>query len=487
MTWTEADPGQGDPDGLLALAAALQGDADDAASAARMLRSVQHNATDVVWKGSSADAFRDRIDKVPVHLDKLHASYAEAAAGLRDYAASVRQIADDARAQQQTVSRSTTDLHTAQAQQAAWTPPPHPATGLPDPAITNPHDEQVAAAHASVKKAQARLQDLAGQRQTADGRLVGSLDRAHSDGIRNKHWWQKALDVASATLADLTVVLMVVALVAIVVLAIVQPELIPGLVLLAGQVLAGLSAAQLAFDGTRKASGESVSWGSLAMDAVGLLPGIGALGAFADAVPFLSRGAAALRAESRAVRGYSAAGGAFARSVGNDLRATRYLVRVADTGHGTTFMAGVEREGKTAGQMLSDARQSARDATANSDKGFVAVGGGDVTRRVNYRPHAPDPRWGLTKTHLDKHLFGSGKFSLSRIDPGGNVEMWTGYMQDLAGRAVSNTSKDGIIDIIGDFPRSGGSGTFRFGLRLSRDADGTYDLVTLLTRQEGSG
>ena len=104
MTWTETDPGQGNPDGLLALAADLQSDADDAATAARMLRSVQNNASDAVWKGTSADAFRDRIDKVPGHLDKLNASYADAAAGLRSYAASVRQIADDARVQQQIFS-----------------------------------------------------------------------------------------------------------------------------------------------------------------------------------------------------------------------------------------------------------------------------------------------------------------------------------------------------------------------------------------------
>ncbi|MEO6700831.1 MAG: WXG100 family type VII secretion target [Jatrophihabitantaceae bacterium] len=71
-----------------------------AASTARTLRSVQQNAGDAVWQGSSADAFRDRIDKLPSHLDKLNASYSDAAAGLRAYAASVRQIATDARVQQ---------------------------------------------------------------------------------------------------------------------------------------------------------------------------------------------------------------------------------------------------------------------------------------------------------------------------------------------------------------------------------------------------
>lgn len=369
MTWTEADPGQGDPDGLLTLARDLQGDADDAAAAARTLRSVQHNAGDAVWKGSSADAFRERINKLPSQLDKLNASYADAAASLRGYAASVRQIASEARVQQQDLQQSQDNLTTAQAAQAAWTPPPHPVTGQPDPAAKNPHDEQVATASASIRKAQARLHELAGQRQTADGRLVGALQHAHGEGMHNKHWWQKALDFVSDALAKITIVLMVVALVAVVVLAIVQPELIPGLLLLAGQVLTGLSAAQLAVDGTRKATGENVSWGTLGLDAFGLLPGIGRLGKFADATPLLSRGTEALRGASQAVRGYGAAGGAFARSLATDLRASRYLVRIADTGAGTTFMAGIERQGKTAGEMLTDAKAEASAARHGASTG----------------------------------------------------------------------------------------------------------------------
>lgn len=314
MSWTEDDPGQGSPDGLLALAADLQADADDAAAAARMLRGVQHNASDAVWKGTSANAFRDRVDKLPGHLDKLNASYADAAAGIRSYAASVRQIADDARVQQQAVSQSTGDLQSAQIQQAAWTPPPHPATGQPDPAAKNPHDDQVAAANASLKKAQAQLHDLAGQRKTADGKLVSALNHAHGEGMQNKHWWQKALDFVSDALSKITIILMVVALVAIVVLAIVQPELIPGLLLLAGQVLTALSATQLAVDGARKASGENVAWGTLGMEALGALPGVGLLGdglkggQFAErAATTLGRAGGFLRDSAAGVRGGSRA------------------------------------------------------------------------------------------------------------------------------------------------------------------------------------
>lgn len=41
----------------------------------------------------------------------------------------------------------------------------------------------------------------------------------------------------------------------------------------------------------------------------------------------------------------------------------------------------------------------------------------------------------------------------------------------------------GMIDIIGDFPRADGSGVFKLGVRLAPNADGTFDLVTILTKQ----
>jgi hypothetical protein len=85
--------------------------------------------------------------------------------------------------------------------------------------------------------------------------------------------------------------------------------------------------------------------------------------------------------------------------------------------------------------------------------------------------------------HLNKHMFGSSKHSLSKIDPGGNSEIWKGYMQELASRPVTSTTSNGMLDIIGSFPRTGGSGSFQFGIRLSPRSDGSFDLVTLLTKQ----
>jgi len=393
MPWTEAEPGAGEPDGVLVLAGELERDADDAGQAARTLRSIQSQTGDAVWRGSSADAFRGRIDKLPGHLEKLQASYAEAAAGLRGYAAAVRQIAGEATVQQRLIAQSEAELGQAQTQQASWVAPPDPVTGHPDPSARNPHDAAVDAAQASVRRAQARLAGLAVQRRAADRRVVDTLHRAHGAGMQNKHWWQKVLNFASEALAKVTIVLMVVALVAIVVLAIVQPELIPGLLLLAGQLLTGLSAAQLAVDGARKATGEDVSWGSLAMDALGAVPFAGKLAA---GLPLVSKGVDALRGAAGAVRGLGTAGSAFLHSLGSDLKATRFVIRMADTGTGVMMMS-VGKEGKTAGEMLSSAREEWQAAS-----------------KVERQPMQPPPK--IHPGKQGKHIRGHNNFDEGRSE-----------------------------------------------------------------------
>jgi hypothetical protein len=371
VSWTVDDPGQGDRAVIAALAADLQAQADDAASGSRQLRSLHDNTTDALWRGQAADAFRHRVAKVPAHLDKLHASYAEAAAGMRAYAAAVSQIADDAAAARQRVTSAKADQQSAAAAQAGWVAPLSPATGHPEPAAVNPHDEAVAAANSAVGQANAVLDDLADQRTAVDHRAIAALRQAHHAGMKNKPWWRSALAVVSAALADITVVLILVAIVAIIVLAFVQPELIPGLLLLSGQVLTGLSAAQLAVDGTRKAAGDDVSWGSLAMDALGALP---ALGAFTDltkladltrvtalgekATAVAGRLADAASTAAAALRDTAAAFRVAARSVITDIKGFRIVVRVLETTIGARILT-VERDGKYLGQMLTDAKDAA--------------------------------------------------------------------------------------------------------------------------------
>lgn len=106
---------------------------------------------------------------------------------------------------------------------------------------------------------------------------------------------------------------------------------------------------------------------------------------------------------------------------------------------------------------------------------------GVATRKINWRPD--DPHWGLTKKHTNKHFFGTRKYSLGTIDPRGNADIWRGYIQDLASRKATGNTTNGMVDIVGSFPRTGGGGNFNLGIRLSPRSDGAYDLVTILTKQ----
>ena len=118
--------------------------------------------------------------------------------------------------------------------------------------------------------------------------------------------------------------------------------------------------------------------------------------------------------------------------------------------------------------------------------GFTIADASPLARRVDVLPHNPldtAGNWGLRSEHLIKHFFGSGKVALRQIDPGGNPDSWMGYISRLFARPETARTANGMIDIMGDFPRADGSGTFRLGIRLFHRADGLYELITILTRQ----
>jgi hypothetical protein len=119
----------------------------------------------------------------------------------------------------------------------------------------------------------------------------------------------------------------------------------------------------------------------------------------------------------------------------------------------------------------------------HNQSGVPVPGAGCGTRNINFRPGAADPNWGLTSQHIQKHLFGEGGHALKQIDPAGNPDQWVGYIQDLAGRPATANLSNGVQDVIGTFPKAGGGGTFQLGIRIAPKGDGTFDLVTLLTKQ----
>lgn len=84
--------------------------------------------------------------------------------------------------------------------------------------------------------------------------------------------------------------------------------------------------------------------------------------------------------------------------------------------------------------------------------------------------------------HLDDEVIVADMRQLA-IDAAGNPDLWRNYMQDLAGRPTTAHLKGGIQEVMGIFPKGDGSGSFRFGIRIAPGDGGTWDLVTLLTKQ----
>jgi hypothetical protein len=107
-----------------------------------------------------------------------------------------------------------------------------------------------------------------------------------------------------------------------------------------------------------------------------------------------------------------------------------------------------------------------------------------TVRKIHWRPNdLSHPEWGLTAAHLKKHFFGPGKYALREIDSAGTPEKWVGFLGDLAGRPVTITTSNGMLDVIGTFPKADGLGTFKLGIRLNPRSDLTFDLITVLTKQ----
>lgn len=61
--------------------------------------------------------------------------------------------------------------------------------------------------------------------------------------------------------------------------------------------------------------------------------------------------------------------------------------------------------------------------------------------------------------------------------------MWAQHLAELIHSPVTGTTSNGMLDIIKSFPRADGSGTFKMGVRLAPKPDGTFYLITVLTKQ----
>jgi len=72
---------------------------------------------------------------------------------------------------------------------------------------------------------------------------------------------------------------------------------------------------------------------------------------------------------------------------------------------------------------------------------------------------------------------------LKTIDPAGTADKWASHLTELFSSPVTGKTSNGMFDIIKQFPKADGSGTFNMGIRLAPRQDGTFDLITILTKQ----
>ncbi|WP_328914451.1 MULTISPECIES: DUF6531 domain-containing protein [unclassified Streptomyces] len=150
----DRDPVPGDPYEVNELARRLGDFADDVASALRSVRGLGGDTAVQEWAGLSGEEYRSQFGDLPGELDKLERSYRLASGALDDY---------------------WPQLQTAQADA--------------DRALAHGRT-----ARADLDAAKELAAQAAGLRDTAATTAEHALHEASHAGIRNKHWWEKAVD-----------------------------------------------------------------------------------------------------------------------------------------------------------------------------------------------------------------------------------------------------------------------------------------------------
>ncbi|MFF7198805.1 putative T7SS-secreted protein, partial [Streptomyces sp. NPDC008079] len=218
----DRDPVPGDPFEVRELARKLGDFADDVASALRSVRGLSGDTVVQEWAGLSGDAYRQQFGDLPGELDKLERSYRLASGALDDYWPKLETAqgdADRALAQGRTARQeldtaksqlTNADAWVKRAQDKSKSYQEDPKPDVPPPsaeevraAARNATDAQSAHTTAStaVHSAQAKLDaakqlaaDAAQLRDNAASTAQHALHEASDAGIRNKHWWEKAVD-----------------------------------------------------------------------------------------------------------------------------------------------------------------------------------------------------------------------------------------------------------------------------------------------------
>ncbi|MDJ0340361.1 DUF6531 domain-containing protein [Streptomyces sp. H10-C2] len=337
----DRDPVPGDPFEVKELARKLGDFADDVSSALRSVRGLSGDTAVQDWAGLAGDEYRKQFGDLPGELGKLEKSYRLASGALETYwpkLETAQADADRALAQGRTARQDLDAAKTTQTNTTDWVKRADDKSkeyqDNPKPGVAPPSAEEVRtatrnaldasnaqkSANSAVHDAQQRLdaaKELAAQaahlRDTAASTAEHALHEASDAGIKNKHWWEKAVDWVADHWDDIvTVCKVIVAVLGIVVMIIGGP--LAWIVLAAALVV-------LADTLIKYAEGKASLWDVLfaALDCIPMFKGLttlGGLAKMAKSLPALLKSGKALENLANGVR----KGASAIRETGRDIK-----------------------------------------------------------------------------------------------------------------------------------------------------------------------
>lgn len=256
---------------------------------------IQIGQSDGIWQGEAAKAFQGKVGELPDYLDKAHRSLSGAAVTLKSWG-------EDLGTMQQTAAEY--ERQAAEALRRVQQAEANPNLGLAGQFFADPAElqraeaalaeaqQQLSNANASLDQIRENAQRLLDQHRDLASQVAEALRRAKDeapeepgfldklgdalgdmvDGVKDLasdawQWVQDHADVIAKigdVLSTIGNVLGVVAL---------ATSWIPGVNAVTAAAAIGVSAAAVGTKLLAKAAGADVSWGSIGMDALGVIPG----------------------------------------------------------------------------------------------------------------------------------------------------------------------------------------------------------------------
>ncbi|MEC3978190.1 WXG100 family type VII secretion target [Amycolatopsis sp. H20-H5] len=304
--------------------------------------------SDSFWEGDGAQAFEGTVGQVPDYLNKAHQSLSSASGTLTNWADDLRTMQNHAADLERQAEAAQSQVTSAQAN------PNFRLAGqtFTDPAQFQRAQDALGQAQQQLTQAQGGLdalkedaQRLLAQHLDVAGQVAAALRKAKDEAPEEPGWLDKLGDTISKmvdgikdlagkawdwvkehadliakigdVLSTISSVLGVVAL---------ATSWIPGVDAVTAAAAIGVSAAAVGTKLLAKAAGADVSWGSIGMDAVGIIPGGKALAGAKNAVTQAAKagGMAKLAAKS------SALGGVASKIPGIGIEAVSYSSKAVD-------------------------------------------------------------------------------------------------------------------------------------------------------------